>query len=86
MKWRCAECERVYDNPPGTCVCGAANVTPDDGEDGRYSLSALRERLLDPQSSDRSLVRDEPYVAVAFRLLLALALLGAVVVTIQAFV
>lgn len=86
MKWRCAECERVYDETPDTCVCGSANVNPDEGDDSRYSLSALRERLLDPQASDRSLVRDEPYVAVAFRVILLVALVGALLLAVQAVV
>jgi hypothetical protein len=74
VKWRCGDCDRTYDEPPETCVCGSANVVPDE-EDGRshYSLLALRERLLDPKNADRSLVRDEPYVSLAFRILLAVA-------------
>lgn len=80
MEWRCRECGRTYDDPPETCVCGAADVGPRDGADGseRYSLLAVRERLLDPENADRSLVRDEPYVALAFRVLLAAVVLGTV--------
>ncbi|QLD87267.1 hypothetical protein HWV23_16575 [Natronomonas halophila] len=74
MKWRCGDCDRVYDDPPETCVCGSANLLPDEGSDrSRYSLLALRERLLDPKNADRSLVRDEPYVSLAFRILFAVA-------------
>ncbi|WP_336133404.1 hypothetical protein [Natronomonas amylolytica] len=76
MKWRCGDCDRVYDEPPETCVCGSANLNPAADEDGgrsRYSLLALRERLLDPKNADRSLVRDEPYVSLAFRVLVAVA-------------
>lgn len=76
MKWRCGDCDRTYDEPPETCVCGSANLNPAADEDGgrsRYSLLAFRERLLDPKNADRSLVRDEPYVSLAFRVLLAVA-------------
>lgn len=82
MAWRCAECDRAYDEPPETCVCGSAQVEPVDDEaaDGPYSLLALRERLLDPQDADRSLVRDEPYVTILFRVLFAVAAIGAVLI------
>lgn len=78
MAWRCRECGRTYDEPPETCTCGSASIGPDDGEGGRsrFSLLALRQRLLDPGNADRSLVRDEPYVALAFRVLVVAALLG----------
>lgn len=81
MTWRCRECGRTYYDPPEACVCGSADVGPDGGEAerSRFSLLALRERLLDPRNADRSLVRDEPYVALAFRVLLAAVLLGFVV-------
>lgn len=75
MEWRCAECDRNYDEPPPTCVCGSANVEPrDDRGSGRFSLLELRRRLLEPADADRSLVRDEPYVTVAFRVLFVLAI------------
>lgn len=76
MKWRCGDCDRAYDEPPETCVCGSSNLNPvTDEDDGRshYSLLAVRERLFDPKNADRSLVRDEPYVSLAFRVLLAVA-------------
>lgn len=83
MEWRCRECGRTHDESPETCVCGSADVGPreevDDGRDW-YSLLAVRERLLDPGNADRSLVRDEPYVALAFRLLLAAAVLATVLI------
>lgn len=82
MKWRCGDCDRVYDEPPETCVCGSANVNPASDEDegrSRYSLLAARERLLGHENSDRSLVREEPYVSLAFRVLLAVAVFCAVV-------
>lgn len=73
MEWRCAECGRNHDEPPETCVCGSADVEPRDApDDGRYSLLELRRRLLEPADADRSLVRDEPYVTVAFRVILVL--------------
>lgn len=77
MTWRCRECGRTYHEPPEACVCGSPEVDPDDGRraDDRFSLLAIRQRLLDPGSADRSLVRDEPYVALAFRVLLAAAVL-----------
>lgn len=77
MPWRCRECGRTYQEPPEACVCGSADLDPADGEgpeEGRYSLLAIRQRLLDPENADRSLVREEPYVAIAFRLLLAVTL------------
>lgn len=89
MEWRCRECGRTYDEPPEACACGSADVGPrDDVEAGRdrYSLLALRERLLDPRNADRSLVRDEPYVALAFRLLLAAALIAAVLLVVASLV
>lgn len=74
MEWRCTECGRTHDEPPEICVCGSANLEPrDDGGAGRFSLLELRKRLLEPADADRSLVRDEPYVTVAFRILLVLA-------------
>jgi hypothetical protein len=75
VKWRCGDCDRTYEEPPETCVCGSANLNPTTDEDDRshYSLLALRERLLDPKNADRSLIRDEPYVSLAFRILLAVA-------------
>lgn len=79
MTWRCRECGRTYHDPPEACVCGSADVGPaggDVGERSRFSLLALRQRLLDPRNADRSLIRDEPYVALAFRVLLAAVLLG----------
>lgn len=81
MEWRCRECGRRYDQPPETCACGSADVGPEEsggGRNSRFSLLALRERLVDPENADRSLVRNEPYVALAFRVLLAAAVLGAV--------
>ena len=81
MEWRCRECGRRYDRPPETCACGSADVGPEEaggGRSSRFSLLAIRERLLDPKSADRSLVRDETYVRLAFRVLLAASILGAV--------
>jgi len=89
MEWRCRECGRTYDEPPEACVCGTVSVDPADGDDdgrSRFSLLALRARLLDPKSADRSLVRDEPYVAWAFRLLFLLALAGSVVLAVALLV
>ena len=88
MAWRCRDCGRTYDEPPEACVCGSADVGPreDDGGRGRYSLLAIRERLLDPGNADRSLVRDEPYVALAFRLLLAAAVLATVLLALSLLV
>ena len=85
MQWRCRECGRRYDEPPETCVCGSADVHAGE-EPSRFSLLALRERLLDPASADRSLVREEPYVALAFRLLLAAVLVGVVLLAVALLV
>ncbi|MFQ3320070.1 MAG: hypothetical protein ACI8UR_002207 [Natronomonas sp.] len=89
MEWRCAECGRSHDEPPETCVCGSSNVEPADEADtdaDRYSLLSFRKRLLNPREADRSLIRDEPYVTFVFRLLFGLALVGAVVLTVQLLV
>lgn len=85
MAWRCADCDRTYDEPPETCVCGSARVDPDDegDADGPYSLLALRERLFTPQDADRSLVRDEPYVTILFRVLFAVATIVAVLLAVR---
>ena len=76
MTWRCADCGRTYDRPPETCRCGSAAVGPDAGDDAhdRFSLVAVRRRLLAPGDADRSLVRDEGRVALAFRALLFVSL------------
>ena len=78
MEWRCRECGRRYDRPPETCACGSADVGPDEAGDGRsrFSLLALRDRLVDPMNADRSLVREESSVSLAFRVLLAASVLG----------
>lgn len=81
MTWRCADCDRTYDRPPETCRCGSAAVEPDDGDGpaDRFSLPGLRRRLLAPGDADRSLVRDEGRVALAFRVLLFVSLVVATV-------
>lgn len=79
MEWRCRECGRTYDDPPETCACGSADVGPREGRDAsesRFSLLALRERVVDPENADRSLVGEERYVALAFRILLAATVVG----------
>lgn len=89
MEWRCRECGRTHDEPPEACACGSADVGPHEDVDGRrdrYSLLALRERLLDPWNADRSLVHDEPYVALAFRLLLAVAVLVTILLALSLLV
>jgi hypothetical protein len=76
MVWRCVDCDRTYDRPPETCSCGSAAVEPDDGEPGeRFSLVAVRRRLLSPGDADRSLVRDDSRVALAFRLIVLVSIL-----------
>jgi hypothetical protein len=86
MEWRCRECGRTYDEPPETCVCGSPDVGPREDEPSRFSLLALRKRLLDPGDADRSLVRDEPYVALAFRLLLAAVVVGVALIALALLV
>ena len=73
MEWRCADCGRVHDDPPERCACGSADVEPAAGDDGRTSLLAVRRRLLSPADADRSLIREEPYVRLLFRAVVALA-------------
>ena len=75
MEWRCADCSRVHDEPPEQCTCGSSNVEPATDEADRYSLLGVRRRLLSPLDADRSLVRDEPYVTLLFRAVVALTLL-----------
>jgi hypothetical protein len=75
MEWRCADCGRRHDEAPAQCVCGSSTVEPADGDDGRYSVAAVRRRLLSPADADRSLVGDGPYVTLLFRALVALTLL-----------
>ena len=89
MTWRCRECGRTYQEPPEACVCGSADLDPEDGEgsaDGRFSLLAIRQRLHDPRNADRSLVREEPYVATAFRVLLGIAVVVLVLLAIALLV
>ena len=80
MRWRCADCGRTHDEPPGTCACGSADVdpadvdAPDDSGDGRFSLLAARRRLLEPTEADRSIVAEDPRVVLAFRVLLLVSL------------
>ena len=75
MEWRCADCGRVHDEPPEQCACGSSNVEPATDEADRYSLLGVHRRLLSPLDADRSLVRDEPYVTLLFRAVVALTLL-----------
>jgi len=78
VKWRCADCGRVHDEPPARCACDSANVEPETDHDGGHSLLALRQRLLSPGDADRSLVREQPYVALLFRVLVGVAVLALV--------
>ena len=75
MEWRCADCGRAHDEPPEQCACGSSNVEPATDEADRYSLLGVRRRLLSPLDADRSLVRNEPYVTLLFRAVVALTLL-----------
>ncbi|PSQ11934.1 hypothetical protein BRC99_05880 [Halobacteriales archaeon QS_7_69_60] len=86
MKWRCADCGRVHDDPPERCACGSADVEPAAGDDGRFSPLAVRRRLLSPADADRSLTREEPYVALLFRAVVALAVVALLVAAVALFV
>lgn len=88
MSWRCADCDRRHDEDPGTCVCGSVNLEPADGsvDRSRFSLLAVRRRLLDPQNADRSLLRDEPYVSLAVRVLLVVGFLLALFAAVRILV
>jgi hypothetical protein len=87
MEWRCRECGEAYDEPPETCACGSPDVEPDEGAgDSRFSLLALRRRLLEPDRADRSLVRDEPYVTLVFRVLFACVVVGTLLIAIALLV
>lgn len=89
MSWRCADCGRTHDDPPETCACGSPDIQPIDGDasgtdigDDRFSLVAVRRRLLDPAEADRSLVRDDPRVAFVFRALVLVSLVVLFVVAV----
>ena len=82
MKWRCADCGRVHDEPPERCACGSSDIEPASDEGSRYSLLGVRRRLLSPVDADRSLVRNEPYVTLLFRAVVALTLLALLVVVV----
>ena len=86
MEWRCTECGQAYDEDPGVCACGSVALEPTDGsEPSRFSLSAVRERLLNPKRADRSLVREEPYVDFVFRVVVAVLLLIVALLALLAF-
>lgn len=81
MDWVCTECERTYHEVPEECqVCGNEAVVPaEEFERSRLDrvLANARGALTDPGSIDRSLVRPESGIDLAFRLLvLATVLLG----------
>ncbi|PSP79973.1 hypothetical protein BRC88_07630 [Halobacteriales archaeon QS_4_69_225] len=86
MKWRCADCGRVHDDPPERCACGSADVEPAAGDDGRFSPLAVRQRLLSPADADRSLISEEPYVRLLFRAVVALAVVALLVAAVALFV
>ena len=90
MEWRCAACGQSYDEPPEACACGAMSLEPvPGGADDTPSLdaaAAIRGRLFHPVEADSSQGRDEPYVTVLFRFLLLVALLGAVMLVVLAFI
>ena len=86
MEWRCADCGRVHDDPPERCACGSADVEPAAGDDGRASLLAVRRRLLSPADADRSLIREEPYVRLLFRAVVALAAVVLLVAVVALFI
>ena len=86
MKWRCADCGRVHDDPPERCACGSADVEPAAGDDGRFSPLAVRRRLLSPADADRSLTSEEPYVRLLFRAVVALAAVALLVAAVALFV
>jgi hypothetical protein len=85
VSWRCADCDRRHDDDPGTCVCGSVNLEPTDrsASGSRFSLLAVRRRLLAPGDADRSLVRNEPYVSLAVRVVLAVGILVALFVAVR---
>jgi hypothetical protein len=82
VDWVCTECDRTYHEVPDACrVCGNEAVIPaDEHRSGRLGalLENARRRLTDPLSVDRSLVRPESGVDLAFRLLVLGAVLLAV--------
>jgi hypothetical protein len=77
VDWVCTECERTYHEAPDACsVCGNGTVVPaDEHRVGRLDrlLRNARGALTDPSSVDRSLVRPESGVDLAFRLLVLAA-------------
>jgi len=64
VPWRCRE-------------CGSSNVEPDDGDPhDRFSVDAVRQRLLDPETADRSLASDDDRIAIAFRVLVVVSMVA----------
>ncbi len=90
MEWRCSVCGQSYDEPPEACDCGAMSLEPVPGsaEDAktRDAAAAIRGRLFDPVEADRNPGHDETYVTTVFRFLLLVALLGAVMLLVLAFI
>lgn len=79
MDWVCTECERTYHEAPEECrVCGNEAVVPaEELQRGRLdrAIANARGALTDPASLDRSLVRPESGVDLAFRLLVVATVL-----------
>lgn len=79
MEWACAECGRVYHEPPDACpICEHDVLVPAGGEDSsegtldRY-LRRIRATLLNPAAVDRGLLSNDPRIALLFRLLAAVS-------------
>lgn len=83
MEWVCRECGRTYVDPPTECAICGGDVVPagahDPGTD-RFTISAARQRLLDPPAADTSLVDVDPRVRLAFRILVGIAILFLLVI------
>ncbi len=84
-EWICTNCERPYNEPPEECaICRNEVVIPREDYDDRFGglegrLERARGRLLEPMSSERSLIADSRFVRVAFLAITVLTVLVAVV-------
>jgi len=79
VDWVCTECERTYHDVPDECrICGNEAVVPaEEFQRSRLDrvLANARGALTDPASLDRSLVRPESGIDLAFRLLVVATVL-----------
>jgi hypothetical protein len=89
-EWICTNCERTYHEPPEQCaICRNEVVIPREDYEARFGglegrLERARGRLLEPMTSDRSLIAEGRVVQVAFLVITVLTALVAVVLVVGA--